>query len=93
MRKKGPARRIRAKHHTDLGALFYKQGGRCRYCKRAMTLGGNGFAAATRDHVVPRAAGGKQKGNLVAACGDCNSRKGSMSAEEFKRWLANPLAP
>ena len=40
------------------------------------------------DHVVPLARGGSPGAeNLVAACGDCNSRKGEREAEEHLRAL------
>lgn len=40
----------------------------CHYCKR--------FAATTRDHIVPRAAGGRDAfWNLVPACLACNEKK------------------
>lgn len=89
MKKKGPAFRGRPKIN-DIAVLFHRQRGLCSYCKRAMTLGDGGCASATRDHVVPRSAGGRQKGNLVAACARCNSAKGSMSAAEFRAWLRLP---
>jgi hypothetical protein len=39
--------------------------------------------AITRDHVEPRASGGKNKNNLVAACSLCNGLRGDMEAEAF----------
>ena len=40
------------------------------------------------DHVVPLARGGFLGAeNLVAACSDCNSRKGEREAEEYLREL------
>lgn len=48
-----------------------------------MTLGFPGLHQATRDHVVPRANGGKTSGNVVAACWSCNQEKGAMSFSEF----------
>ena len=45
----------------------------------------DGFDWPQVDHVVPQAAGGTDDlSNLVLACGSCNSRKGSMSAERFR---------
>lgn len=74
----------RKRRPSDIGALFYKQKGLCHYCHRSMVLGDGGDAQATRDHVVPRAHGGKQSGNLVAACRRCNEAKGAMTAQDFK---------
>lgn len=52
--------------------------GTCRYC---------GSDATEIDHVVPVALGGSGAvRNLVAACGDCNSRKGATV------WKPKPLA-
>ena len=41
---------------------------------------------ATIDHIVPLSQGGEffNEKNVCVACGVCNSRKGSMPAEEFK---------
>lgn len=85
MRKPGPAhKRKKGRGVTDLPSLYYRQGGRCKYCARPMSLGGIEARSATRDHVVPRASGGKQAGNLVAACRDCNARKANMTLDDFK---------
>jgi 5-methylcytosine-specific restriction endonuclease McrA len=52
---------------------------RCVYCGAALTV-----AAATLDHVYPLARGGPHvPGNLVAACGPCNRRKGDMLPHEY----------
>jgi 5-methylcytosine-specific restriction endonuclease McrA len=59
--------------------IFARDGMRCVYC-------GCDFAAdqLTVDHVEPRMRGGDQSdGNLVTACRDCNSRKGSLPAWAF----------
>jgi len=47
---------------------------------------------ATVEHIVPRSRGGKswvKQGkkrvkNLVAACADCNNKRGNMDAHEFR---------
>jgi 5-methylcytosine-specific restriction endonuclease McrA len=47
----------------------------CRYCKGR---------ANSADHVVPVERGGTDSpANLVAACGKCNSAKGTMTLAEF----------
>jgi hypothetical protein len=58
----------------------------CAYCGQPLTA-----KTHTWDHYVPRSAGGtSEPANLVHACGNCNSRKGSQPAEEF---LAQPIPP
>jgi 5-methylcytosine-specific restriction endonuclease McrA len=52
---------------------------RCVYCGTALSV-----EIATLDHVYPLAKGGPHvPGNLVAACGPCNRRKGDMLPHEF----------
>ena len=51
------------------------QKGICAYCERKV-----GSRELTLDHVVPVARGGKSaKGNVVAACKECNNRKKLMT--------------
>lgn len=51
---------------------------KCQYC-------GKRFPSDLEvDHIVPRSRGGTDRSdNLVAACHDCNQRKGKMTATEF----------
>jgi hypothetical protein len=66
--------------------LFARDGWRCVYC-------GEVFATEqlTVDHVQPRSRGGDASGgNVVTACGRCNSRKGRLRLAEFL--LADPVA-
>lgn len=64
---------------------------RCGYCGTRKKL--------TEDHAVPLARGGSNLiTNIVPACGRCNSRKGTLTAEEFVTRLAEeanqmPLFP
>lgn len=52
---------------------------RCVYCGSALDL-----ETATLDHVQPLARGGAHTpGNVVAACGPCNRRKGDLLPHEF----------
>lgn len=52
---------------------------RCVYCGDRLDL-----AAATLDHVYPRARGGAHvPGNVVVACAPCNRRKGDLLPHEF----------
>ncbi len=67
--------------------LVYQQRGLCAYCDRPFGSDG-GFRRPTLDHVVPLALGGSNtKDNKVAACAECNTQKGHMSAEAFKAKL------
>jgi len=60
----------------------------CQYCgKKTIDL--------TIDHVIPRRLGGAHTWeNLVAACPECNHRKGGHTAEQaHMTLLKKPLAP
>ena len=53
--------------------------GVCHYCQRAV-----GARALTLDHVVPLIRGGRSvRGNMVASCKDCNSKKQSLLPWEW----------
>jgi len=63
--------------------LFLRDGFSCQYCGAKGDL--------TFDHVVPRAAGGITSwGNVVAACSQCNLRKGSQSLRHSGLQLTKP---
>ena len=63
--------------------LFLRDGFSCQYCGSKGDL--------TFDHVVPRAAGGITSwGNVVAACSQCNLRKGSQSLRHSGLQLTKP---
>jgi 5-methylcytosine-specific restriction endonuclease McrA len=67
-------------------AVYQRDGFRCQYCGDRF-----GFRALTRDHVVPRAHGGRTTWtNTVAACRECNQRKGDFTCDEAGMW---PLTP
>lgn len=74
-RKRRARERARLKRRmADLLAVF---GGTCAYCERR--------PAVTRDHAVPRSAGGRDTAeNLLPACRRCNLRKGNTP---FLEWL------
>lgn len=62
-------------------AALRECGRRCVYCGSRLEL-----ETATLDHVHPVARGGTNApGNLVAACGPCNRRKGDLLPHEFFR--------
>ena len=55
------------------------------------------FLVPTRDHVNPRARGGKldDEMNKIICCNRCNTEKGSRTLEEYLGWLeetGNPKA-
>ena len=58
-------------------------GGLCHYCGRQV-----GREALTMDHVVPLSRGGKsKKGNIVAACKECNNKKKYLLPIEWDAYL------
>lgn len=74
---------------SKLERLSEPQNHRCCYCghrmvkythKQYLTIPRN---AVTRDHVKPKAHGGGNGINLVAACSLCNSLRGSLEAIAF----------
>lgn len=79
-----PAPRVRLTKREILRRDEY----RCQYCGREA-------ANLTIDHVVPRHRGGEHCWeNLVAACPQCNRRKGSRTLEEARMTLMrSPFEP
>lgn len=60
--------------------LLQQTGGRCGYCACELTR-----QTVTRDHIIPRAHGGRTTDdNLIAACQECNQRKGDLEVETFR---------
>lgn len=75
-----PAPRVRLTKREILRRDEY----RCQYCGREA-------ANLTVDHVIPRHRGGEHCWeNLVAACPQCNRRKGSRMLEEARMKLLRP---
>lgn len=62
--------------------LFLRDGYTCQYCQRHRSqLAKKEFL--TRDHVIPMARGGKDTWtNVVAACNECNNKKGDRLLDE-----------
>lgn len=57
--------------------------GRCQYCGAAVSP-----KALTMDHIVPLAMGGNSsKGNIVACCKACNTKKKTMMPIEWQHYL------
>lgn len=68
--------------------ILRRDGHRCQYCGRQV-------AQLTIDHVVPRHRGGQHRWeNLVAACPQCNRRKGGRAVlEAGMTLLRRPFEP
>ncbi len=59
--------------------VYLRDGHTCAYCGNKF-----GLSHLTLDHLVPIALGGKTNwNNIVTACKNCNSRKGSKTIEEL----------
>lgn len=79
-REKAKARELRKKQWWKSQA----DRGICYYCGKKAPPG-----EITMDHVVPLIRGGKStKGNIVAACKDCNSAKKHMLPIEWEEYLS-----
>lgn len=73
-------------------SLYYRDHGMCQYCESRLTLNTNGNF--TVDHVIPKYAGGFTSWkNVVAACTDCNSRKGHKEAKGQWKPKQEPFEP
>ena len=79
-------RRERAKARELSQSQWWKRriaAGGCFYCRRRV-----GAKLLTMDHVVPLGRGGRsRRGNVVAACKDCNTRKQSLVPVEWEAYL------
>jgi len=78
-KEKEKARRLRRTHWWNNKI----QNGVCFYCTREV-----GREQLTMDHVVPLSRGGKsRKGNIVAACKECNTNKKYLLPVEWEEYL------
>ncbi|MGD9600817.1 MAG: HNH endonuclease [Gammaproteobacteria bacterium] len=70
--------------------LFHRDAYLCMYCGEQFSDG-----QLTRDHVVPLSRGGVDTwSNVVAACKECNTRKGGRTPEQARMpLLAVPYVP
>ena len=73
----------RAERRAERDMLVERQGGLCYYCDAPMTLL-RGPRLSTVDHVIPG------RGDLVAACHQCNRMKGCLSLDQIRK-LADRL--
>ncbi len=63
--------------------VYLRDQGRCQYCMRSIVR-----AAATYDHVTPRAHGGRTSWeNVVIACVACNQKKGGRTPTQARMAL------
>jgi 5-methylcytosine-specific restriction endonuclease McrA len=62
--------------------ILAREGGCCFYCLRSIDSDNHVI-----EHVISRPTGSNGYRNVVAACRQCNNRKGSMSAEDWLRTL------
>lgn len=63
----------------DLQRLRNRQEGHCFYCPSTEDL--------TVEHLIPVSRGGVTSvGNIVLGCRPCNSRKGSKTLTEYRKW-------
>lgn len=78
-KEKEKARRLRRTNWWN-GKI---QKGVCYYCSREV-----GREQLTMDHLVPLSRGGKsKKGNIVAACKECNNKKKYLLPVEWDEYL------
>lgn len=70
-------------------SLWKQQSGVCHYCKRLMTMQSDHLTLmCTIDHVIPRAHGGLDvRSNIVGACTQCNTARGTLPADLFARYV------
>lgn len=63
------------------------KGERCHWCRRALEAPtSNGRLAATKDHVIPRRAGGRQ---IVLCCRFCNNLKGGVPLQVWLEFMVS----
>jgi 5-methylcytosine-specific restriction endonuclease McrA len=61
-------------------AIWLRDGKRCRYCGKKVTL-----KEATQDHVYPKSKGGLNSfRNLVCSCRKCNEKKRNLTPKQAK---------
>ena len=81
-------RRPRPRVRLSKREILRRDGYRCQYCGRQISQ-------LTIDHIVPRSKGGGHSWeNLVAACPQCNRRKGGRTLTEARMALLHqPIEP
>jgi hypothetical protein len=71
-------------------AVFKRDNYGCQYCRKSLTS-----TQVTIDHIIPKSRGGSNTfENCVAACHDCNEKKGSRLPHEIgMRLVKQPETP
>ena len=71
-------------------AVFKRDNYECQYCEKSLS-----FSQITIDHIIPKSHGGSNTfENCVAACHDCNEKKGSRLLQETEmKLIKNPETP
>jgi 5-methylcytosine-specific restriction endonuclease McrA len=78
-------KQLRSTPILDKEPLYYRDHAECSYCGKGLRVD-----EITMDHVVPESKGGLRTwDNIVAACNDCNSRKGNLPA--ISKWTPRRL--
>ena len=66
--------------------LRKRQRNKCYWCGEQMNNRQYDRREITLDHIVPKSKGGLAvRENLVAACRECNERRGNMDATDFEK--------
>lgn len=75
----------RNRMQNRIRAHLRRHGTVCAYCDRALKVGTfNQPLSPSRDHAIPLSRGGADSiDNIVIACRECNSDKGSLLPEEY----------
>lgn len=82
-RKEGKMKRRRITKE-ERKKIYNKYGGHCAYCGCKIE-----YKGMQVDHVVPLAKGGKdEEGNMLPSCRSCNHYKATLTAEEFREYVA-----
>ncbi len=84
--EEGDIKKERAKARELRQSQWWKRRvakGRCYYCGRRASP-----SELTMDHIVPLARGGRStKGNVAAACKECNNKKKQLLPMEWEEYL------
>lgn len=73
-------REPRTPRPTRAQRMLERTSGKCGYCACELTS-----TTMTRDHIVPRAEGGRTcDTNLMPSCRACNQRKADLDVEDFR---------
>lgn len=81
--KKEHDRDFNSRSKALLRMFLKRQENKCFYCYREL-IHGDKWLMPTLDHKIPGVRGGHSNlTNICVSCGECNSKKGDMTSEEF----------